>query len=101
MSTDSNRDEERQNRREKMRRKDQDKKRGGFDRNLKSEPYRRRHTNIYYFDEEDAAARTYRVGPSVRIPFSEQAQVGLFYWYSFENDGMDANVFNMSLSLNF
>ena len=56
---------------------------------------------FYYFDEEDAAARTYRVGPSVRIPFSEQAQVGLFYWYSFENDGMDANVFNMSLMLNF
>lgn len=53
MSNDSNRDEERQNRREKMRRKDQDRKRGGFDRNLRSEPYRRRHTNLDYFDEED------------------------------------------------
>ena len=56
---------------------------------------------FYYFDSEDAAARTYRIGPSLRIPFSEQAQVGLFYWYSFENDGLDANVFNMSLMLNF
>ena len=56
---------------------------------------------FYYFDQEDAAARTYRLGPSLRIPFSEQAQIGLFYFYSFENDGMDANVFNMSLNLNF
>jgi hypothetical protein len=54
MSTDSNRDEERQNRREKMRRKDQDRRRGGgFERNLKSEPYRRQQANLNYFDEED------------------------------------------------
>jgi len=56
---------------------------------------------FYYFDQEDAAARTFRVGPSLRIPFSDHAQVGLFYFYSFENDGQDANVINMSLNFNF
>ena len=36
-----------------MRRKDQDRKRGGFERSLRSEPYSRRHVNLDYFDEDD------------------------------------------------
>jgi len=56
---------------------------------------------LYYFDEDDVQNSAYRIGPSLRIPFSDQATVGIFYWYSFENDGQDANVYNMSLILSF
>jgi hypothetical protein len=55
MNSDSNRDEERQHRREKMwRNKDQDKNKGNFERSPKSTPYRRRQqNNLENFDEED------------------------------------------------
>jgi len=57
--------------------------------------------NFYYFDWEDTARRAYRVGPSLRIPMSQNSTLGMFYFYQFENDGQDANVFKLTLSLNF
>ncbi|MBD3359551.1 MAG: hypothetical protein GF365_02485 [Candidatus Buchananbacteria bacterium] len=55
--------------------------------------------NFYYFDKEDAESRFYRVGPSVRIPMGEHSTLGMMYYYQFENDGMDANLFKLTLSL--
>jgi hypothetical protein len=55
--------------------------------------------NFYYFDKGDAESRFYRVGPSLRIPMGEHSTVGMMYFYQFENDGMDANLFKLTLSL--
>jgi hypothetical protein len=57
--------------------------------------------NFYYLDSKDAAGRSYRVGPSLRIPYSENATVVLQYFYQFEKDGEDSNIFKMSLNFNF
>ena len=57
--------------------------------------------NFYYLDKEDSKSRFYRVGPSLRIPYLEHATVVLQYFYQFEADGEDSNIFKMSLNLNF
>ncbi len=56
--------------------------------------------NYQYLLEADEDLRAYQVGPSLKIIFSDRANVKFNYYYSFENDGEDTNIFKMSLSFN-
>jgi hypothetical protein len=57
--------------------------------------------NFQYLLPEDKLLIAYQVGPSIKIIFSDRANIKLNYFYSFERDGQDANVFKMTLNLNF
>ncbi|OGY41758.1 MAG: hypothetical protein A2Y82_02680 [Candidatus Buchananbacteria bacterium RBG_13_36_9] len=57
--------------------------------------------NFQYLLPKDKLLIAYQVGPSVKIIFSDRANIKLNYFYSFERDGQDANVFKMTLNLNF
>jgi len=57
--------------------------------------------NFQYLLPEDKLLIAYQVGPSLKIIFSDRANIKLNYFYSFERDGQDANVFKMTLNLNF
>jgi len=54
---------------------------------------------FYYLDEEDKLSRSWRIGPSVRLPFGKTT-LGIHYFYSFEDDGQDSRIFKVNLVFN-
>jgi len=57
--------------------------------------------NYYYLASKDKKKSSYQVGPSLKVPFSDKASISLNYFYAFENDGEDANVFKASFAFKF
>ena len=57
--------------------------------------------NYQYLLEADEDLCAYQVGPSLKVIFSDRTNIKFNYYYSFENDGEDTNVFKMTLNFNF